>query len=321
MNDILDMNKVESGKMELHPTPYSYFEFSTYIKAVIVPLSASKNIEFNMKSNIEEMTLMLDGLRINQIFFNLLSNAVKFTPQNGHISLISEANGGDSNQMILNFTVSDDGIGMSEKFQSIMFTAFTQEKRGKSEENSGTGLGLPIVKSLVDLMHGSIRVDSEEGRGTTFFIQLKADIVEKSSIPQKIENANKCLAGKKVLLCEDHPLNAKIIVKLLEKENMQVDVAEDGSIGVEMFAKSDEKYYDIILMDIRMPVMNGLDATRAIRKMDNRKDASQIPIVALTANAYDVDVQSCLDAGMNLHLAKPVDAKILYDTLAEMISP
>lgn len=319
VNDILDMNKVESGKMELHPVPYKYSEFCVYIKTVISPLCASKNIHFNMSSNVEEWTLMLDGLRINQIFFNLLSNAVKFTPENGNISLHLEVEKTDSNQMLLHFIVSDDGIGMSKEFQKEMFQAFTQEKKAISNDMMGTGLGLPIVKSLVDLMHGKIKVDSVEGRGSVFHIEIKADIVDKKEEEKKKDNIVASLAHKKVLLCEDHPLNSQIIVRILEKKKMQVEVAENGRIGVDMFLQHEEFYYDLILMDVRMPIMDGLEATRMIRGLQNRRDAIQIPIIALTANAYDVDVKNCLDAGMNYHLAKPIDTNVLYETLLKMI--
>lgn len=317
VNDILDMNKVESGKMELHLAPYSFMEFQTYINAIIMPLCSEKNIEFNLKSNIDDAVLLLDGLRINQIFFNLLSNAVKFTPDNGHISLIVQADKQSETKMDLKFTVIDDGIGMSSEFQTIMFTAFSQEKNRTDNVQSGTGLGLPIVKSLVELMNGTIRVDSDEGRGTTFYIELTADIAKKEEVQKKIEITRTSFYNKKVLLCEDHPLNAKIIIKMLEKKEMQVDLAENGQKGVDLFEKSDEYYYDLILMDIRMPVLNGLEATKIIRAL-KRQDALSIPIIALTANAYDMDVQSCLEAGMNLHLAKPVDADILFYSIQQL---
>lgn len=320
VNDILDMNKVESGKMELHPRPYTYAEFHTYINAVIAPLCAEKSIHFITQINDKSVTLIADSLRLNQILFNLLSNAVKFTDTGGHIRLVTTVTPIAGGRATVDFLVEDDGIGMSQAFQDKMFDAFSQERNAATQSIQGTGLGLAIVKSLVELMGGTIRVESRLHVGTTFFVHLEtartADAA--ANVPKPADAA--LLSGKRMLLCEDHPLNAQIMVRLLARKAVEVDVAENGQRGLELFSGAPEGHYDAILMDIRMPVMDGLNATRAIRTLGQaRHDAREIPIIALTANAFDADVQNCLDAGMNAHLAKPIEPELLYATLSEML--
>lgn len=316
VNDILDMNKVESGNMELHKRPYAFSEFVTYINAVIRPLCIDKDIDFQLNGNLGDVVINADPLRINQIFFNLCSNAVKFTPKGGHITLEGNKMDLDNNRVALELSVCDDGVGMSKEFQENMFSAFSQENRTISLNTAGTGLGLAIVKKLVDLMNGTIRVESEIDQGTKFFVHFEFETAEAlPTVEKHIASAN-ILSGKRILLCEDHPLNAKIVVRMLSQNNVLVDVAENGEIGVEKFKESEIGSYVAILMDIRMPVMDGMEATRAIRAIPNRNDATSIPIIALTANAYDEDVQGCMQAGMNAHLAKPVDYATLLDTLS-----
>ncbi|MDD3335919.1 MAG: ATP-binding protein [Eubacteriales bacterium] len=320
VNDILDMNKVESGKMELHPRPYTQKEFAIYLDAVIRPLCEEKNIDFQLRSNIRNQAFMVDSLRLNQIFFNLLSNAVKFTPEGGHISLVCNATPFSDHRWVLDFSVQDDGAGMSEAFQKTMFTPFTQETRTAQLNATGTGLGLAIVHRLVELMGGSIRVESAVGKGTTFFIHMELDIVKETDATISNASVESDLAGKRILLCEDHPLNAKIVVRLLEQKQAKVTVAENGQLGVDQFTASAPDTYQAILMDVRMPIKNGIEAAREIRALPGRSDAARIPIIALTANAYDSDIQACLDAGMNAHLAKPIESSVLYRTLATMIA-
>ncbi|MDO5572928.1 MAG: ATP-binding protein [bacterium] len=320
VNDILDMNKVESGKMELHPGAYPYAEFKSYINAIILPMCISKNILFTLKCEPENLVLCIDKMRLNQIFFNLLSNAVKFSPENGHVALDITVTKIKTDRAQLNFSVSDDGIGMSDEFQKNMFSAFSQEDRQEEQQMPGTGLGLAIVKNLVEIMGGSIRVESAVGKGTTFYVQLETDLSDQMLQTDSRNCHDFNLRGRRVLLCEDQPLNTKIIVRLLEREDIIIETAENGKIGVDMLRSSEPGYYDAVLMDVRMPVMNGLDAAKAIRATEEREDLYSIPIIALTANAYDTDVQACLDAGMNEHLAKPVDSRQLLHTLAELIN-
>jgi CheY-like chemotaxis protein len=228
-------------------------------------------------------------------------------------------------RMRMRMKISDNGIGMSEEFQKVLFEPFTQENRNDVSEQRGTGLGLAIVKKMVTLMGGTISVDSRVGEGTTFVMEGEYPCIRNKELPRndKMRDAEKndrgVLHGKRVLVCEDHPMNREIIMALLEKEKMIIDMAEDGEIGEKMFAASAEGYYDIILMDIRMPNQNGYEATAAIRAM-KRGDAGTVPIIAMTADAFEQDIQKCLAAGMNGHLPKPISPRQLNDMLVRHLS-
>lgn len=324
VNDILDMAKVESNKIELHPEPYFSDQFLDYIKATIEPLCDAKHIKFLLDIHpVPDCVPILDHLRINQIFFNIFSNAVKFTPEGGTITFhLTESI--QNNKMVFNAEIRDTGIGISDEFQNVLFEQFSQEYRKDTDLNRGSGLGLAIVKRLMDLMHGKISVKSQIGKGTTFFLSAEFDFLpaEQASTVQKklsvgsLQSAS--LKGKYVLLCEDHPLNQELIKKLLEKIDINVTVANDGKQGIEAFTLSDPGFYDAILMDIRMPVMNGIEATKCIRELD-RPDARTIPIIALTASAFAEDVKKCLEAGMTGHLSKPFNPDQLYSTLKTIL--
>lgn len=322
INDVLDVNKVESGHIELHPKVCDEEQLFTSVISLLRPQMDEKNITFNFEMrNIEWTYMVLDEQRVKQIFINLLSNAVKFTPEGGHIDFIMELVREDEHMIRDKFVIRDTGIGMSESFMSKLFEPFAQENRivGAKE---GTGLGLFIVKSLVELMGGSIEVESREGKGTQITVYLNFPLAERGpDIPvPKDHPLVRLPGGLHVLLCEDHPLNAKITMRLLEKENASVDWAENGLRGVELFSESEDNHFDLILMDIRMPVMDGLEAAKALRALD-RADAKTVPIIAMTANAYEEDVRKSLQAGMNAHLAKPVVPEVLYDTIARQIEP
>lgn len=327
VNDILDLNKVESGKMELHPVPYSIKEFENYIDAIILPQCQAKNIAFDFNSNADpELTILIDSLRFNQIFFNLLSNAVKYTQTGGHIVFSMNITPGEGNQLQMNFVVEDNGIGMSQEFQSHLYETFSQENVLRTTEITGTGLGLAIVKSILDLMHGTIWLKSATGEGSTFYVQINT--IQVPSVPTALNekaivsdaiSIDTILTDKRILLCEDHPMNTVIVQQLLEKKGMHVDTAANGQIGLDLFNQSPPNYYSAILMDIQMPIMDGMTATREIRKLQ-RSDAQSVPIIAMTANAYDIDIQNSLDAGMNAHTAKPIEPELVYETLARFIS-
>jgi signal transduction histidine kinase/CheY-like chemotaxis protein/ABC-type amino acid transport substrate-binding protein len=322
INDVLDMERVENGKMELHLSPYSGSEFRSYIETIIQPLCEQKNIRFDYRyDSPENFVVMQDKLKIHQIYFNLLSNAVKYTPEGGTISFHTLVEVLSDKKVGMHVTIADTGIGMSKEFQDHMFDAFSQENQVMSSVSQGTGLGLTIVKRMCDLMKMKISVDSDRGKGTTYHLYGEYDIARESDIHRQVlENRGmkdlSVLKEKVVLVCEDHMLNQDIIHRLLEKQGIIVDMAEDGNTGVEKFRKSSPGAYDAILMDIRMPIMNGLEAARAIRTL-KRKDAQSVPIIAMTANAYAEDIEKSLKAGMNAHLTKPIDAKLLYETLAE----
>ena len=324
INDILDMSKAESGAVELHPEPYSPAEFSAYMNAVVMPLVAEKNqtIKYEIK-NTKGFVPLLDKLHVNQIVFNILSNAVKFTPEGGRISYKAECTMLSDSRMRTHIQISDNGIGMSEDFRKILFEPFTQENRNDVSYGRGTGLGMAITKRLIDLMGGTISVKSSPGKGTAFDIYLKtgaaADtLTRESGAADKGTDSGRVLKNKRILICEDHPLNQEIAKKLLEEKGMKAEVAEDGGAGVRAFRNSSLGYYDAILMDIRMPVMDGYAAAAAIRSLD-RKDAVSVPIIAMTADAFEDDVKKCFSAGMNGHIAKPIDPEVMYELLAEKI--
>ena len=322
VNDILDMAKVESGLIELHPAPYLYTDFARYLDAVIRPLCSDKNITLTLPDDIPSDMIVADRMRFNQIFFNLLSNAVKFTPRGGHIGFDVINAGIDGANMTADYIVSDDGRGMSEKFQHVMFDTFSQEGDEYVADFQGSGLGLSIVKRLVELMGGSIGVKSAPGEGTVFTVHLTFPIVyvESGDVGDRGGCDLSVLEGRRVLICEDHPLNAQIAGRLLEKKGMKVEYAENGLIGVDMFRASAPGYYDAVLMDIRMPVMDGMAAAKAIRGLE-RNDAGTVPIIAMTANAFDTDRRAAQEAGMNAHLSKPVEPELLYSTIARLLSP
>lgn len=323
INDILDMSKAESGKIELHPEPYPVEEFANYINAIIVPLCAERSQTFFFESAemLTDVIPLFDKLRINQIVFNLLSNAVKYTPEGGQIRCRVVEKKLDVSHMSVHFDIIDNGIGMSDSFQKVLFDPFTQENRADTSEMRGSGLGLSITKRLVDAMGGKIAVKSRLGKGTVFTLDFQPDCVpvEKLKESQKIgDEGMNCLAGRHILLCEDHPLNQEIAKTLLEERHMLVTVADDGAAGIKAVNGSSIGYYDCILMDIHMPVIDGYEAVRKIRMLD-REDTKTVPIIAMTADAFTDDIQKCLEAGMNGHIAKPIDPELLYKVLSETV--
>lgn len=323
INDVLDMAKIESNKIELTIEPVLASELFDSIIFSVKPAMDEKQIEFaiEVRNFIEGKCALIDKLRMQQIFINLLSNATKFTPPGGKIECIIESLHFDGRYSQEQIIIRDNGCGMSKEFMKKAFVPFEQEHTGNTPANSGTGLGLPIVKSLVDLMGGKITLKSEKNVGTEITINFTAELVDVASIPAKKVTAPPVeydFSGAHVLLCEDHPLNCEIASKLLSKKGVFVDVAANGIQGLEKFKASGAGFYDAILMDIRMPDMDGLEATRTIRAL-TRPDAKTVPIIAMTANAFDDDIKMSLEAGMNAHLAKPIEPQRLYDTLMDLL--
>ena len=324
INDILDMSRIDSGRMELCPEVFSAAELLDQVCAMIRSQCDEKGLDFIARSEIgAEERFIGDAMKLRQVLINILGNAVKFTPVPGSVTFTAEKSAVYDDRQTLRFTIRDTGIGMGKDFLAHIFEPFSQEDGTRTSRYGGSGLGMSITKSIVDMMNGEIRAESEKGVGTTFTVILTLKRAESAApaapVPEAAESAA-ALAGRRVLIAEDMELNAEILTELLELEDVGADWAENGQLAVERFSGSPPGTYDAILMDIRMPVMDGLAAARAIRALD-RPDAKTVPIVALTANAFEEDVQNSLQAGMNAHLAKPVDTEKLYELLRELISP
>lgn len=322
INDTLDVSKIEAGKMDLHPAPaYREKVFANVVaNAKMLSSDHGINLIVSMPRADKPLPVITDATRLEQILMNIVSNAVKYTKRGGRVELKMETISSTDEEITDRYIIRDNGIGMSKEFLSRLFEPFSQEGRLGTDVQHGTGLGMSIVKTLVQLMNGGIDVNSRVNEGTEVVVVIRfkrfTGNMEESDVRALSLN---CLENKRVLLCEDHPLNAQIAEKLLERKNMVVDIAENGAKGVEIFEKSAAGFYDVILMDIRMPVMNGLDAARAIRSL-NRSDAQTIPIIAMTANAFDEDVKKCLASGMNEHLSKPIEPEIMYQTIAKQLN-
>ena len=262
-----------------------------------------------------------DDLRLRQIIINILGNSVKFTDPPGTVTFRVEQTCCTGDIRELRFTMKDTGVGMSEEFIPKLFEPFSQEDATTTNRYGGSGLGLALTKNMVDLMGGTISVESRKGSGTTFTVTI---LLKKSDHIEASDNENETvaavsLAGLHVLLAEDVEMNAEIMTDLLEMEDITSEWAENGRRAVELFEQNEPGHFDVILMDMRMPVMDGLAATRTIRKLD-RPDAAEIPIIALTANAFEEDVKACLDAGMDGHISKPVDIEKLKELLGTLLA-
>lgn len=316
INTSLDMYKMEHNKMVLHKQVCDYNVVIRNILATVQPMAVCKKIQVGVRyKNTPVRAVIMDELRIQQIFMNLLSNAVKFTPEGGKVELIIQCLSYEKGVAHTKITVRDNGIGMSENFLPKLFTPFEQENNAYTSKNIGTGLGMPIVKQLVEAMGGRISAESRKGLGTTIDVYLDFEYVSEPQVHQEpVRTDESVLQNKRVLLCEDYPLNVKVAVCMLKDKGMLVDCAENGVRAVEKFQASDCGYYDLILMDVRMPVMDGLQAADAIRCMD-RPDAKNLPIIAMTANTHTSDIRKCKEVGMNDYIAKPLDLKNLYQVL------
>ncbi len=313
INDVLDISKIESGKMTLNVEPVSLREAMDSIVNIMQPQVTAKNQQFKAAAReILSENVRCDGVRLNQVLINLLGNAVKFTPEKGTVQLTvyQEALPEDASRVRTHFLVSDTGIGMSKEYQKVIFESFSREDNTRVRKTEGSGLGMAITKCIVDAMGGTISVRSEQGRGSEFHVVLD---LEKAAAPAASEAADGAaervndvvLKGRRILLAEDNELNWEVARELLSILELELDWAENGEICVEKFRNSPAGHYDAIIMDVRMPVMDGYEATAAIRGLE-REDAD-IPIIAMTADAFSEDIQRCLERGMNDHLAKPID--------------
>ena len=318
INDILDFSKMENSRIELHPQRFDLGEFRRNIDTVIRPLTNAKHIklDFILKCGIN--AIIVDKMRFCQIFFNLLSNSAKFTHDGGTITFESERLPDKNGKLGLRYYVRDDGIGMSRSFLAHLFEPFTQERIGAPSDQPGTGLGLAIVKNLVDMMDGDIKVKSELGRGTEFTVDLYVGRADADTQAEE-SAAQVSLAGRRVLLVEDNKLNIIVAQRLLERRGAEVTIAENGREAADKFIASEVGHFDAILMDVRMPVMDGLEAAEYIRSL-KRADAKNVPIIAMTADAFAEDQDKTQNAGMNAHLTKPIEPQKLYAALTQCIA-
>ncbi|MEG2296196.1 MAG: ATP-binding protein [Clostridium sp.] len=322
ITDILDMNRIESGKMVLTDESFSFSEQLKLAAGRAKALADKKHQTVKLIVDITHDRCNGDVVRIHRVIDNILANALKFTPEGGTITYyLSELSVEHNHISLYRFEISDTGIGISPEQQKHIFEPFYRVQSSMTSQIEGTGLGLSIVKSIVDYMGGTISVRSTPNVGTTFSIDLPLRVAEDftpEKEPEVVPTRTVDLSGTRVLLCEDHPTNQLVAMRILEKAGAIVTVADNGKIGHEVFSQSEPGTFDVILMDVQMPVMNGYEATRAIRACSHPQ-AKTIPIIAMTANAFAEDVQKSIQAGMNAHLAKPIEPQQLYETLAKFI--
>ena len=314
INNILDMSRIESGKTTLNVEKMNLPQQVSQLDSIIRQQAGQRRQTFTVNTHLQHENVLADPNRLNQVLMNILSNAVKYTPKGGHIRLEVEELPRNEHFARYRFVVQDDGIGMSEEFQKTLFEPFTRE------EKSGTGLGMAITKSIVDLMGGTIHVESTPGKGTRFEVVLEfpidaeADTVQEAQVlPEEAEETSP-LSGMKFLCAEDNAINAEILELLLESKGAHCKIYPNGQEIVDAFASVKPGEYDMILMDVQMPVMDGLEATRRIRNGENPLGKT-IPILAMTANAFLEDMQKSKEAGMDVHLSKPVDIAALEQTV------
>jgi len=320
IQDTLDLSRFETGTYTLNLAPVYCGEVVDSLLTAIKPQAEAKGIKITVDNSKAVMAnINIDSSRVQEIILNLLSNAIKFTPKGGHVELIIECLKETPRMIYDKIVVKDNGRGISPQFLPHIFEAFAQERHWDEENVGGTGLGLSIVKRLIDLMGGRIEVESELDKGSTFTVYLNFERANEKT-KQTTKNAIDgevltCLQNKRILLFEDNALNSEIVVRLLERRGVKVTVATNGKIGLEIFEKSDLDYFSAIIMDVRMPVMGGLEATKALRALE-RRDAKTIPIIAMSANAYPDDIANAHAAGMNDYLTKPVVPGVMFRTLA-----
>ena len=309
INDVLDISRIESGKIEYVPTPVDIVEVSDSVLTIMYGYLSNRNINF-ITELAKPLTryVMTDAVRVREVLVNILGNAVKFTNDGGTVTFaVSYHKGVDDNYINVRYRITDTGIGMSEEFMNHIFDEFSQEDQGARTQYKGTGLGMTITKKYVDLMGGTILVESKKGVGSSFTVELPMEITDASKVKKTDYAVGKVdLTGLNALLAEDNELNAEIAIVQLEELGIKTTRACDGDEVVNIFADNPPGTFDIIFMDVMMPSKNGYEATNAIRNLPNRPDGETIPIIAMTANAFAEDVQASLDAGMNGHLSKPI---------------
>ncbi|MDO4178916.1 MAG: transporter substrate-binding domain-containing protein [Phascolarctobacterium sp.] len=329
INDVLDMSRIESGKVTIVEGPVHLATITQDLQNFVQADITSKHIDFKIDTEqVVNKDFICDHLRLNQVLLNILSNAVKFTKPGGKITLrVLELDGAPDGLATYEFHIKDTGIGISEEFQKHIFESFTREETATVSGIQGSGLGMAITKRIVDMMDGTIEVESEQGKGTEFIVTFTFKIADKDAqfeeahqmlTEESLDSTKEQASGKRILLVEDNELNQEIAISILTEFGFDVEVANDGSVAVQKLSEANPEYYDFILMDIQMPIMNGYEATRTIRRMKNR-DKANIPILAMTADAFEEDKQKALAAGMNGHIAKPIDPEELLKSIKEFL--
>ena len=329
INNILDMNQIESGELVLKKEEFSLKGMLDQVNAIAGTLCEEKALTYQTSYPASAHDRCIgDVMQVKHILASILDNAIKYTDAPGTIRMEVECDPNEPGVQTLQFTISDTGIGMDSSFLPKVFERFEKEDSSSTSRKGGSGISLAVTRQLTELMNGTIKVESEKGKGSTFTVQIPFVYIDAEAEDPEDEKAHArtktpdaapvSLAGRHILIVEDIPENAEIVADLLELEEAETEHAENGQIAVDMFEQSEEGYYDAILMDLRMPVMDGLEATRRIRALD-RDDAKTVPILALTANAYESDVKQSLEAGMNAHMAKPTDADELYESIKKWI--
>ena len=315
INYILEMTQIESGKLDLKKEIGDLDDLVKNINVVVEPLIKEKKLHYSYHLEIKHHHIICDKTKLREIVLNILSNAIKYTPEGGNVELLIQEISFENNKVKYHFIIIDNGIGMKEDFLPHIFEEFAREKTSTESKVPGVGLGLPIVKSLIDMMNGTIQVESKLNKGTKFTVELSF------LTSLQVENVNERntstldFSGKHILLVEDNELNAEIGIELLNTFKVIIDLAKNGEECIKILEKMQEGYYDLILMDIQMPIMDGYEATKIIRSFNNKN--AQIPIIAMTANAFEEDRKHALQLGMNEHLAKPVDIEKLKDVLTK----
>jgi signal transduction histidine kinase/ActR/RegA family two-component response regulator len=323
INDVLDISAIESGRFKIAAAPFHLRQLLAQLTAIFAGQAANKKVRLEtIIESLDTETLVGDQYRVNQILMNLLSNAVKFTPEGGLVRLLVSETYPEPDQVMVKFQVTDSGIGMNQEFMQRIFKPFEQESATTVSKFGGTGLGLSICRNLVQLMHGSIEVDSKEGQGTTFTVTLPFKVEQGAVAAEPVEKPAvllpDALSGLKILLVEDNAMNREIAVSILEKLGLVVDTAEDGQVAVDKFRHSLPGTYQCILMDIQMPVLDGYEATKAIRS-SSHVEASTMPIIAVTADVFAEDVARVTACGMNGYVSKPLDYKKLIQVLLDVL--
>ncbi len=318
VNDVLEVSRIERGKDEVEKRPIDMLVHADKLYEMFVFDMKHEGIHFEMQNEIEHPLVLGDDLKLTRIAMNLLSNARKFTPAGGTVTFGIKESEYDGEQAVYTLYVRDTGIGMSREFQERAFEQFERERTSTESGVVGSGLGLAIIKRLCELMDGEYHIESELGKGTEITVKaplkLSKDTVDVSDVIVDYE----LFDGKRILLVEDNEFNREIARYTLENANFIVEEAENGIVSVDKLLKAEPGYYDLVLMDIQMPIMDGYKATQEIRNIDN-KQISNIPIIAMTANAFDEDKQKCLDVGMNGHLGKPLEVDVLMKEIAKVL--